>query len=311
MDVGFIGLGIMGRPMAANLVRGGHVLHLHSRSGVPAELVEMGGRACASGREVAERSEVTFTIVPDAPDVESVLFAPGGAAEGLSPGKVFVDMSSISPEAERRLAARVRALGAEHLDAPVSGGDVGAREATLTIMVGGSEEAFARVEPLFRLMGRNVNRIGASGAGQVCKVANQIAVALHIEAVAEALLLASRAGADPARVRQALLGGFAASRVLEVHGRRMIERDFAPGARIPLHQKDLGNALAGARELGVPLPCTASAQQLLGACVAMGGAGWDHAAMVRALEVLAAHEIGERAKEGPPPKDPAATAPGR
>jgi 2-hydroxy-3-oxopropionate reductase len=294
MDVGFVGLGIMGRPMAGHLIAGGHAVSLHSRSGVPADLRAAGGRPCGSAREVAERSEVTFAMVTDTPDVAHVLFGPDGASDALGPGKVFVDMSSTSPAETRRFAARVGALGAEYLDAPVSGGDVGAREASLTIMVGGSEEAFARVLPLLRLLGRRVTLVGPNGDGQICKVANQVAVALHIQAAAEALLLASRAGADPGRVREALLGGFAASRVMEVHGARMIERRFEPGARISLHQKDLANALDTARSLGVALPGTAMAQQLFSACAAAGGDGWDHSAMVRALEALAGHEVGAR-----------------
>jgi len=292
MQLGFVGLGIMGRPMASNLMKGGHALHLHSRSGVPPELTAQGGRACASAREVAERAEVVFTMVPDTADVEQALLGPAGIAEGLAPGKVVVDMSSISPIETRRLAARVRALGCAYLDAPVSGGDVGARAASLTIMVGGDPAAFARVKPLFDLLGKNVTLVGESGAGQVCKVANQIVVALTIEAVGEALLFASKAGVDPAKVRQALLGGFAASRVLEVHGERMLKRNFAPGARVALHQKDLGNALAGARAMGLSLPNTATAQELFNACAAMGGSGWDHSSMVKALEKLASHEIG-------------------
>jgi 2-hydroxy-3-oxopropionate reductase len=294
-ELGFVGLGIMGRPMAANLLRGGHRLHLWSRSGVPRELVEAGGVPCASGREVARAAEVTFCMVPDGADVEQVLFAPGGVGEGLSAGKVFVDMSSISPITTRALAARVQALGCEYVDAPVSGGDVGARAATLTIMAGASEAGFARVAPLLALLGRNVTHVGPNGAGQTAKVANQIVVALTIEAVGEALLFAARAGVDPAKVRQALLGGFAASRVLEVHGQRMIDRNFEPGARVDLHRKDLDNALAGARALGVALPGTALAQQLFNAVAAMGGAAWDHASLVRALEALAGQAIaGDR-----------------
>jgi 2-hydroxy-3-oxopropionate reductase len=289
--LGFVGLGIMGRPMAANLVQGGHQVHLWSRSGVPRELTEAGGIACADGREVARRAEVTFTMVPDTPDVEKALFSPGGIAEGLSPGKAVVDMSSISPIATREIARRIGALGCDYVDAPVSGGDVGARAATLTIMVGGTEAAFARVKPFLDLLGKNVTLVGGSGAGQTAKVANQIVVALTIEAVGEALLFASKAGVDPARVRQALLGGFAASRVLEVHGQRMIERKFEPGARVELHQKDLENALAGARAMGLALPGTAIAQQLFNACKAAGGARWDHSAMVKALEALAGHAI--------------------
>jgi 2-hydroxy-3-oxopropionate reductase len=289
--LGFVGLGIMGRPMAANLLKGGHAVHLSSRSGVPKELVEAGGIACATGREVAERSEVVFTMVPDTPDVEKAVFGPGGIAEGLSRGKAVVDMSSISPIATRDIARRVNALGCDYVDAPVSGGDVGARAATLTIMVGATEAGFARVKPFLELLGKNVTHVGENGAGQTTKVANQIVVALTIEAIGEALLFASKAGVDPARVRQALLGGFAASRVLEVHGQRMIERKFDPGARIELHQKDLENALAGARAMGVALPGTANAQQLFNACKAAGGSRWDHSAMVKALEALAGHAI--------------------
>jgi len=292
MNVGFVGLGIMGKPMSSNLMRGGHSLSLHSRSGVPGELVALGGHACGSGREVAERSEVIFTMVPDTADVEKALFAAGGIAEGLSGGKVVVDMSSISPEETRRFAARVRALGAEYLDAPVSGGDLGARQGTLTIMAGGSQAAFDQVKPLLALLGKNLTLVGESGAGQTCKVANQIVVALTIEAVGEALLYASKAGVDPGKVRQALLGGFASSRVLEVHGERMIARNFEPGARVALHQKDLNNALSGARAMGLSLPATALAQQLFNACAAMGGSAWDHSSMVRALEKLASHELG-------------------
>jgi 2-hydroxy-3-oxopropionate reductase len=297
MEIGFIGLGIMGRPMAANLLRGGHVLHLHSRSGVPGDLTAAGGRACGSPREVASRSEIVITMLPDTPDVEQVLFAPGGVAEGLAPGKVVVDMSSISPIETKRFAERIRAAGCEYLDAPVSGGELGARNGTLTIMAGGSEGAFARVRPVFDLLGRNVTRVGGSGDGQTCKVANQIIVALTIEAVAEALVFAKKAGADPARVRQALLGGFAASRVLEVHGDRMLKRAFDPGFRIELHQKDLGLALAGARALGVALPNTATTQELLNACAAAGLAKRDHSALVTALERLAGDDLGE----GPDP----------
>ena len=293
MQVGFVGLGIMGKPMALNLAKGGHALHLHSRSGVPPELTAAGGKACGSGKEVAQRAEVVITMVPDTGDVEKALFGPGGIAEGLSPGKLVVDMSSISPIETRRFAEKVKALGCEYVDAPVSGGDVGARNATLTIMVGASDAGFGRVKPLLDLLGKNVTHVGPNGAGQTAKVANQIVVALTIEAVAEALLFASKAGVDPAKVRQALLGGFASSRVLEVHGQRMVERNFEPGARIALHQKDLENALSGARAMGLSLPGTASAQQLFNACVAHGGAGWDHSAMLRALELLAGKNVRE------------------
>jgi 2-hydroxy-3-oxopropionate reductase len=290
-NIGFIGLGIMGKPMAANLMKGGHRLHLHSRSGVPQELTAAGGNACANARAVAQASEVVIVMVPDTPDVEKVLFGADGVAEGLTPGKTVVDMSSISPLHTKQFAKRINELGCDYLDAPVSGGEVGARNAVLTIMVGGSEAAFARVKPLFELMGKNITLVGGNGDGQTCKVANQIIVALNIEAVGEALLFASRAGADPAKVRQALMGGFAASRILEVHGERMIRRTFDPGFRIELHQKDLALALAGARAMGLSLPNTATAQELFNACVAHGGAKWDHSALVRALEIMAGHPV--------------------
>ena len=298
--IGFIGLGIMGRPMALNLIKGGHTLFLHSRSGVPGDLTEAGGHACRSARDVASQADVIITMVPDTPDVEAVLFGPEGVAEGLSTGKAVVDMSSISPIATKQFAKRIADLGCEYLDAPVSGGEVGAKNATLSIMVGGSEATFARIRPIFELMGKNITLVGGNGDGQTCKVANQIVVALTIEAVGEALLFASKAGADPARVRQALMGGFASSRILEVHGERMINRTFDPGFRVELHQKDLNLALAGARALGVSLPNTSTAQELFNACAAQGGAKWDHSAMVRALEKLASHEItkgkGQRAE---------------
>jgi 2-hydroxy-3-oxopropionate reductase len=293
--IGFIGLGIMGRPMALNLIKGGHTLFLHSRSGVPEDLTVAGGRACRSSREVASQADVVITMVPDTPDVEAVLFGAEGVAEGLSAGKAVVDMSSISPIATKQFAQRIGELGCAYLDAPVSGGEVGAKNATLSIMVGGRESTFERIRPIFELMGKNITLVGGNGDGQTCKVANQIVVALTIEAVGEALLFASKAGADPARVRQALMGGFAASRILEVHGERMINRTFDPGFRVELHQKDLNLALSGARALGVSLPNTSMAQELFNACAAQGGAKWDHSAMVRALEKLASHEIAKRA----------------
>ena len=293
MNVGFIGLGIMGKPMVANLIKGGHTLYLSSRSGVPEELIAAGGKACASAKEVAQKSEVIITMVPDTPDVEKVLFGKDGVAEGLSAGKIVVDMSSISPIETKALAERIRKSGADYIDAPVSGGEVGARNAALTIMVGGSEAAFAKVKPLLELMGKNITLVGEVGAGQICKVCNQIIVALNIEAVAEALLLASKAGVDPGKVRQALMGGFAASRVLEVHGERMVKRTFDPGFRIELHQKDLNLALSSARALKMSLPNTATAQELFSACQAQGGGKWDHSAMVKALEALANHQVAK------------------
>jgi 2-hydroxy-3-oxopropionate reductase len=290
-NIGFIGLGIMGKPMAGNLIKGGHTLFLYSRSGVPQELTGAGGKACGSAKEVAQKSDIVITMVPDTPDVEKALFGPNGVAGGLARGKIVVDMSSISPIETKKFAKRINELGCEYVDAPVSGGEVGAKNAALTIMVGGSQATFEKVKPVFELMGKNITLVGANGDGQTCKVCNQIIVALNIEAVSEALVFASKAGADPARVRQALMGGFAASRILEVHGERMIKRTFDPGFRIELHQKDLGLALSGARAMGVSLPNTSTAQQLFNACVAGGGAKWDHSAMVRALEKMANHEI--------------------
>ena len=292
-NVGFIGLGIMGKPMALNLIKGGHTLYLNSRSGVPKELIAAGGIACGSASEVAQKADVVIAMVPDTPDVEKVLFGAGGVAEGLAKGKLVIDMSSISLIETKRFAKQVNELGCEYLDAPVSGGEVGAKNAALTIMVGGPQSAFDRAKPLFELMGKNITLVGANGDGQTTKVANQIVVALNIEAVGEALLFASKAGADPAKVRQALMGGFAASRILEVHGERMIKRTFDPGFRIELHQKDLSLALAGARSMGVSLPNTATAQELFNACVANGGAKWDHSALVRALEKMANHEVAK------------------
>jgi 2-hydroxy-3-oxopropionate reductase len=291
MKIGFIGLGIMGLPMARNLAKAGHAIAVPERGSLSAEArAEFAVAADAAG--VARGAEVVIIMVPDTPDVERVLFGPAGVAEGLQPGTLVVDMSSISPTATKDFAARINALGCDYLDAPVSGGEVGARNAALTIMVGGPEAAFERALPLFQAMGKNITLVGGNGAGQVTKVANQIIVALNIEAVAEALVFASKAGADPARVRQALMGGFANSRILEVHAERMLKRTFEPGFRIALHQKDLNLALQSAKELGVALPNTASAQQLFSACAAMGGAGWDHSGLVRAIEAMANHELG-------------------
>jgi 2-hydroxy-3-oxopropionate reductase len=291
-NIGFIGLGIMGSPMAERLLKAQHRLHIYDVRAVPEAVVDAGGKVCGSGKEVTEKSDIVITMVPDTPHVEAALFGPNGVAEGLSQGKIVVDMSSISPLATKEFARKINELGCEYLDAPVSGGEVGAKAGTLSIMVGGSEAAFAKVKPLFELMGKNINLVGGNGDGQTTKVANQIIVALTIEAVGEALLYATKAGADPARVREALMGGFASSRILEVHGARMIKRDFAPGFRIELHQKDLNLALSGARALGIALPNTATCQELFNACAAHGGSGWDHSAMVRALEILAKHEIG-------------------
>jgi 2-hydroxy-3-oxopropionate reductase len=291
-NLGFIGLGIMGAPMAGHLITAGHSVTTSTHhKPAPGELTGKGLKSAATPKEVAEASDIVFLMLPDTPQVSEVLFGAGGVAEGLGKGKTVVDMSSISPIETKEFAQKIRDLGADYLDAPVSGGEVGAKAASLTIMVGGSEEGFARVKPLLELMGKNITLVGEAGAGQITKVANQIIVALNIEAVGEALLFASKAGADPAKVRQALMGGFAASRILEVHGERMIKRTFNPGFRIALHQKDLNLALQGARSLGVSLPNTANAQELFNACAANGGSGWDHSAMVRALELLAKHKV--------------------
>lgn len=294
--IGFIGLGIMGAPMAGHLIKGGHEVFLYSRTKVPGALIEAGGVACSSSREVARNAEFIITMVPDTPHVAAALFDANGVAEGVTPGKIVIDMSSISPVETKKFAERIKALGCEYIDAPVSGGEVGAKAASLTIMAGGSQAAFDRVKPLFDLMGKNVTLVGEVGAGQTCKVANQIIVALNIEAVGEALLFAAKMGADPAKVRQALMGGFAASRILEVHGERMIKRTFDPGFRIELHQKDLNIALSSARAIGMSLPNTATAQELFNSCVAHGGKAWDHSAMVRALEKLADFEVGASAQ---------------
>ena len=293
-NIGFIGLGIMGRPMAGHLLTAGHRLFAHSRSSVPEELIKNGAVACASSAGVASKAEIIITMLPDTPDVEAVLFGTKGVAEGLKPGKVVVDMSSISPIATQRFAKQIGDLGCSYLDAPVSGGEVGAKAGTLTIMVGGPSAVFEQVRPLFVVMGKNVTLIGNNGDGQTAKVANQIIVALTIEAVGEALLFASKAGADPAKVRQALMGGFASSKILELHGERMIRRNFEPGFRLELHRKDLKLALEGALSLNLSLPNTASCQQLMNAAIANGGARSDHSGLVRALELLAGHEIGEK-----------------
>lgn len=295
LKLGFIGLGIMGGPMAGHLVNAGHQVFIHTRSKIPEALVATSAVQCASPQDVANRADIIFTMVPDTPDVEKVLFGEKGVAAGLSEGKIIVDMSSISPIATKEFAKKINALGCEYLDAPVSGGELGAKNATLSIMVGGEERIFEKVKPVFELMGKNINLVGGNGDGQTAKVANQIIVALNIEAVAEALLFASKAGADPAKVRQALMGGFASSKILEVHGERMVKRTFDPGFRIELHQKDLNLALNSARALGVSLPNTATAQELFNSCSAHGGKAWDHSAMVRALEMLANFEIGQKA----------------
>jgi 2-hydroxy-3-oxopropionate reductase len=291
-DIGFLGLGIMGAPMAGHLIDEGHTVRtaMHN-SPAPSELTDKGLIVLDSPKEVTEASDVIILIVPDTPQVDSVLFGENGVAEGLSAGKTVVDMSSISPIETKEFAKKINDLGCDYLDAPVSGGEVGAKAASLTIMIGGPQNAFDAIKPLFDLMGQNITLVGGNGDGQTTKVANQIIVALNIEAVSEALLFASKAGADPAKVREALMGGFASSKILEVHGERMVKRTFDPGFRIELHQKDLNLALQGAKAIGVSLPNTATAQELFNSCVAHGGKAWDHSAMVKALEMMADHEV--------------------
>jgi 2-hydroxy-3-oxopropionate reductase len=290
--IGFIGLGIMGAPMAGHLLDAGYaVVSTDHRSPPPRDLTAKGLKAVTGNRAVTEAADIIILMVPDTPQVAEVLFGDNGVAEGLSPGKLIIDMSSISPIATKEFAAKVNECGADYLDAPVSGGEVGAKAASLTIMVGGPEAAFERAKPVFEKMGKNITLVGGNGAGQTTKVANQIVVALTIEAVAEALVFASKAGVDPAKVRQALMGGLAASRILEVHGERMIKRTFAPGFRIELHQKDLSLALDGAKSLGVALPNTSTTQQLFSACAANGGAKEDHSALVKALELMARQAV--------------------
>ncbi|MBL9075482.1 2-hydroxy-3-oxopropionate reductase [Tabrizicola sp.] len=286
MKIGFIGLGVMGSPMARHLANAGHeIATTLNRSPLPEGIA---ARVLPAPAEVAEASEIVILMLPDTPDVERVLLGDRGVLAGLRPGSLVIDMSTISPIATRRFADTVGQKGGSYLDAPVSGGQVGAENATLTIMVGGAEADFDRALPLFQIMGKNITLVGATGAGQTCKLANQIIVALTIEAVSEALVFASKAGCDPARVRQALMGGFAASRVLEVHGERMIKRSFAPGFRLKLHQKDLTLALDSAKSLGVALPNTATAQELMSAC----DREQDHSSLVKALEALASHRLG-------------------
>jgi 2-hydroxy-3-oxopropionate reductase len=279
--------------MAIHLLDAGHEVAVNDINPIPQEFLDKGAQVVSSAKEAAERGEVIIIMVPDTPDVEMVLFGENGVAEGLNQGKIVVDMSSISPVETKLFAEKINALGCKYLDAPVSGGEVGAKAGTLTIMVGGDQETFDMVKPLFELMGKNITLVGGNGDGQTCKVANQIIVALTIEAVGEALLFASKAGADPSKVREALMGGFASSKILEIHGERMIKRTFDPGFRIELHQKDLNLALSNARKLQMSLPNTATAQELFNSVAAQGDIGLDHSAMVLALEKLAEFKVGQ------------------
>ena len=279
MHIGFVGLGKMGAPMATRLT-GRHHVFGYSRSGVPDELISAGVVPCQSLEEVARRSQVVILMVPDTKDVEAILFEAGGLASALDPGKMVIDMSSISAVATRKFGQAIEQAGSAFVDAPVSGGEIGAREGTLTIMAGGSAEGFARAAPLLALMGASVSHVGAVGSGQIAKMANQIIVAATIAAVGEALVFASKAGTDSRLVRKALLGGFAASRVLDVHGERMINRDFTPGFRIELHRKDLALALDCAREVAATLPVTSLCHDKMSAFIASGGSSLDHSALV-------------------------------
>ncbi len=287
MKIGFIGLGIMGRPMAGHLIDAGHEVFLHRVKPVSQFLVDKGGKALGSAKAVAEMADVIILMVPDTPDVEAVLFGADGVAGSLSAGKLVIDMSSISPVATKEFAARIEALGCDYLDAPVSGGETGAMNATLTIMVGGTDKAFARGKPLFEIMGKTITHVGPVGDGQTAKVANQIIVGLTIEAVAEGLLFAQKAGADPAKVREALMGGFAGSAIMKLHGQRMIDRTFDPGFRIRLHRKDIGLATEAAKSLGVKLPNTAALQDLMNTAIEKGDGDKDHSALVLTLEEMA------------------------
>jgi 2-hydroxy-3-oxopropionate reductase len=289
-NIGFIGLGVMGKPMAKHLVAAGHRLVVHNRSrGAVDELVAAGATAAASPAEVAKASTIVITMLPDTTDVERVLTAPDGVLSSLQPGAVVIDMSSISPVATERLAALVAGKDASMLDAPVSGGEIGAVNATLSIMVGGDEAAFTRVRPILEKMGNpeKIIHIGRSGAGQICKVCNQVAIGGALAGVSEAFALARKAGVDAARVRQALLGGFAASRVLEVHGERMLVDNYKPGFRARLYQKDLRIANEAAAANSVAMPATAIVSQLINALVASGGADLDYAALGTVLFKMA------------------------
>ena len=290
--IGFIGLGIMGKPMSQHLIKAGYALTVLDR--VPElqnEVVEAGAHTGASPKQVAESSDVIITMLPDSPDVEEVVLGKNGVLEGLRSGSLFIDMSTILPSTARRVTDAVRKKGADGLDAPVSGGQVGAQNATLSIMVGGSANAFARAKPIFEKMGKNIVHVGEAGAGQVTKAANQVVVAVTIAAVSEALLLAAKAGVDPVKVREALLGGFAQSRILDLHGNRMLQRNFQPGFKIKLHRKDLSIVLNTARELGLALPTSAGVAELMNAAIANGGAELDHSALVTMLEKLGNFEI--------------------
>jgi 2-hydroxy-3-oxopropionate reductase len=293
LKIGFIGLGIMGKPMARNLLKAGYSLTVYNRSRAAAdELSKEGAERAGSSKEVAERSEVVITMLPDSPDVELVYLGENGIFSGLKPGTLLIDMSSISPVVARRLAAQAETAGCAMIDAPVSGGEAGAIGATLSIMIGGTEAAVERAMPMFHALGKNIVQVGGPGAGQVTKAANQMVVGTTIAIVAEALVLAAKAGVDPGKVRQALLGGFAQSKILEAHGQKMLDRNFQPGFRIRLHEKDMKIALATGSEYGVPLVVTGVVGQLMTAMKGLGKGELDHSALVNFVEELAKKQLG-------------------
>ena len=293
--IGFIGLGIMGKPMARNLLKAGYTLIVHNRSrGVVDELGKEGAKAAASSKEVAERSEIIITMLPDSPDVEIVYAGEQGVFSGVKSGSLLIDMSSISPIVARKLAVEAEKRGCDMLDAPVSGGETGAIGASLSIMIGGKASAVEKAMPIFQALGKNIVHVGEAGAGQVTKAANQMVVGTTIAIVGEALVLAAKAGVDPAKVRQALLGGFAQSKILEAHGQKMLDRNFKPGFRIRLHEKDMKIALATGSEYGVPLMVTGVVGQMMTAMKGLGNGDLDHSALVKFVEELAKQELGEK-----------------
>jgi 2-hydroxy-3-oxopropionate reductase len=294
--IGFIGLGIMGKPMTRNLMKAGYSLVVHSRSRPPVdELAKEGAQVAASSEEVAKRAQVVITMLPDSPDVELVYTGPQGVLAGAKPGTLLIDMSTISPVVSRKLALEAERRGLDMLDAPVSGGEAGAIGTTLSIMIGGKAPAVERAMPIFQALGKNIVHVGEAGAGQVTKAANQIVVGVTIAAVSEALVLAAKAGVDPAKVRQVLLGGFAQSRILDAHGQKMLERNFKPGFRIRLHEKDLKIALATGGEYGVPLMVTGLVAQMMTAMRSMGRGELDHSGLVTLIEELAKTELTQKA----------------
>jgi 2-hydroxy-3-oxopropionate reductase len=292
--IGFIGLGIMGKPMARNLLKAGYPLVVHNRSRTAVEeLSKEGAQAAGSSKEVAERAEVLITMLPDSPDVEVVYAGEQGIFTGAKPGMLLIDMSSISPVVARKLAGEAEKRGLNMIDAPVSGGEAGAISATLSIMIGGKATAVERAMPIFQALGKNIVHVGDAGAGQVTKAANQMVVGTTIAIVSEALVLAAKAGVDPAKVRQALLGGFAQSKILEAHGQKMLERNFKPGFRIRLHEKDMKIALATGSEYGVPLMVTSQVAQMMTAMKSMGNGDLDHSGLVKFVEQLAKTELSK------------------